>query len=61
MNNDSDSVFFLGAVASSRKEPVSFMPVRLSTCTGAVSAGRISMKFGTGDFYERLSSKPRIG
>jgi hypothetical protein len=39
---------------------MSFMSVRLSTCTSAVSAGRISTKFGIGDFYESLSKTQNL-
>ena len=36
------------------------MPVRLYVCISAATPGAISVKFGTGNFYENLSKYPNL-
>jgi hypothetical protein len=48
------SVYYLRHVRSSR------LSVRLSACTIAPTAGRIDVKFASGDFYENLSRKSKL-
>jgi len=38
-----------------------FMSARLSVYISAAPTGRIYVKFGTGDFYEHLSRKCKLG
>ena len=45
----------------SRKEPFTFVTsIRLSACISAVPAGRITVKFDIGDFYENPSVTPYV-
>jgi hypothetical protein len=57
-------VYILGAFAWSSKAPTSFIvsiPVCPSACISAVTTGRISVKCDTGDIYENVSRKAKLG
>lgn len=45
---------------SLKESIVLVMSIRLSVCISAVPAGRITVKFGIGDFYENPSVTPYV-
>jgi hypothetical protein len=51
----------LGAFTESQASISFVMSVCLSGCISATPIGHISMKFGTGEFYENLSGKSEFG